>query len=271
VPAAIAVAHRRGAPLDLTPKRPAEAEAWVAALGPERLPTGSLRLPGRAQVTAQPGNADGAGWVQDAAAALPVRLFGPLSGRTALDVCAAPGGKLLQLAAAGAATTALDASEPRVGRLRANLARTGLTADVVVADALVWEPGRRFDAVLVDAPCTATGTIRRHPDLPYLRSGREVPALVALQAALIARAWDWVAPGGRLVYCVCSLLPAEGEAQAARFAADHPEAQAIPPDAAALGLDPAWIDPDGGLRLRPDFWPERGGMDGFYAIAWERP
>ena len=232
------------------------------------LPTGSLRLPGRAQVSALPGYAEGAWWVQDAAAAVPVRLFGDLAGRTALDLCAAPGGKTLQLAAAGAAVTALDASEARLRRLRENLGRTGLAAEVVAADALAWEPGRRFDAVLVDAPCSATGTIRRHPDLPYLRTGRELGPLVALQAALLRRAWDWVAPGGRLVYCVCSLLPAEGEEQVARFLAAMPDARVGGAGRGrARAWSPGWIDAAGGLRLRPDFWPERGGMDGFYAVC----
>jgi 16S rRNA (cytosine967-C5)-methyltransferase len=268
--AAIAAAHRRGAPLDLTPKRPEEAAEWAAALGAELLPTGSLRLPARAQVSGLPGYAEGAWWVQDAAAAVPARLLTGVAGRTALDVCAAPGGKTLQLAAAGAAVTALDASEARLGRLRENLARTGLAAETVAADALAWEPERHFDAVLLDPPCTATGTIRRHPDLPYLRP-RPLAPFVELQAALLRRAWGWLAPGGRLVYCVCSLLPEEGEAQVARLLAEVPGARTVPPDAAALGLDPAWIDAAGGLRLRPDFWPERGGMDGFYAACLAKP
>jgi 16S rRNA (cytosine967-C5)-methyltransferase len=271
VAAAIAAAQLEGAPLDLTLKDQGEAEARAAALGAERLPTGSLRLARRGPVSGLPGYDEGAWWVQDAAAAVPVRLFGDLAGRRALDVCAAPGGKTLQMAAAGAEVTALDVSEARLGRLRANLARCGLAAEVVVADALAWEPAARFDAVLVDAPCTASGTIRRHPDLPHLRSGREVGTLVELQAARFARAWEWVAPGGRLVWCVCSLLPAEGEAQVARFRAAVPEARVVPPDAGRLGIEPGWIDAAGGLRLRPDYWPERGGMDGFYATCLEKP
>jgi len=261
----IAEAHRRGAPVDLTPRRPEE--DWAGRLGAERLPTGSLRLPGKGQVSGLPGYAEGAWWVQDAAAALPVRLLGDLAGRRVLDVCAAPGGKTLQLAAAGAEVTALDLSPARLGRLRENLARTGLSARVVVADALGWEPEAPFDAVLVDAPCSASGTIRRHPDLPHLRTGGELGPLLALQAALLARAWGWLAPGGRLVYCVCSLLPAEGEGQVARFLAATPGARVVAPDAAALGVEPGWIDGAGGLRLRPDYWPERGGMDGFYAAC----
>lgn len=264
---AIAAAHRRPAPMDLTLRHPEEGAAWAETLGAVRLPTGSLRLAGRPRVSGLPGYAEGAWWVQDAAAALPVRLLGAVDGRRVLDVCAAPGGKTLQLAAAGAVVTAIDLSAPRLVRLRENLARTGLAADVVAADALTWSPEAAFDAVLVDAPCSATGTIRRHPDLPYLREGRSLAPLLALQEALLARAWAWVAPGGRLVWCVCSLLPAEGEAQVARFLAATPEARVVAPDADALGIDPAWIDAAGGLRLRPDYWPERGGMDGFYAAC----
>jgi len=269
--AAIAAAQRRPAPLDLTPKLGAEAEALAAALGAERLPTGSLRLAGRAQVSGLPGYDAGAWWVQDAAAALPARLLGDVAGRSVLDLCAAPGGKTLQLAAAGARVTALDVSEPRLARLHANLARCALPAEVVTADALAWTPPARYDAILLDAPCTATGTIRRHPDLPHLRTGRELAPLLALQTALLARAWDWLAPGGRLVWCVCSLLPAEGEAQLAAFLARTPGARVFPPDPARLGLDPAWVLPSGGLRLRPDYWPDRGGMDGFFAACLEKP
>ena len=266
---AIEAAQRLRPPIDLTLARPDEAGRWAAALAAERLPTGSLRLAGWPQVSGLPGYAEGAWWVQDAAAALPARLFGPLAGRSALDLCAAPGGKTMQLAAAGATVVAVDASEARTGRLRANLARTGLAAETVVADALAWEPGRSFEAVLLDAPCTATGTIRRHPDLPWLAAGRDLGRLAEQQAALLRRAWGWVAPGGRLVYCVCSLLPDEGEAQAARFLAETPDARAVPPDP-ALGIEPGWVDAIGGLRTRPDHWPERGGLDGFYAIAFDR-
>ncbi|MFO1209080.1 MAG: transcription antitermination factor NusB [Amaricoccus sp.] len=267
---AIAAAHRREAPLDLTLRNPAEAEAWSAALGAERLSTGSLRLARGAQVSALPGYDAGAWWMQDAAAALPVRLLGGLAGQRVLDLCAAPGGKTLQLAAAGAEVVALDASDARIGRLRENLARTGLAAEVVVADALAWEPDGRFDAVLLDAPCTASGTIRRHPDLPFLRRDRELRRLVELQAALLERAAGWVKPGGRLVYCVCSLLPAEGERQVARLLAAVPGTRMVAPDGVA-GVEAGWVDATGGLRLRPDFWPERGGMDGFYAACVTMP
>jgi 16S rRNA (cytosine967-C5)-methyltransferase len=270
VRAAIEAAHRQRPPVDLTPRRPAEAPALAGTLDAMLLPTGSLRIAGHPQVSALPGYGEGAWWVQDAAAALPVRLLGPLDGRDALDLCAAPGGKTLQLAAAGAAVTAVDLSEVRLGRLRENLARTGVAADVVVADLLDWEPGRQWDAIVLDAPCTATGTIRRHPDLPFLRSERTVDGLVALQLAMLRRAWGWLRPGGRLVYCVCSLLPREGEAQADAFLAATPDARAAAPDPAATGIPPDWIDAAGGVRTRPDQWPERGGLDGFYMLALER-
>jgi len=269
--AAIAAAHLRPAPLDLTLRDPEATGVWAAALGAEVLPTGGLRRAAGAQVSALPGFAEGAWWVQDAGAALPVRLLGEVRGIRALDLGAAPGGKALQIAAAGAQVTALDVSRPRLRRLEENLTRTGLTARVVAADALVWEPEAEFDAILLDAPCSASGTIRRHPDLPHLRGGRDLGPLLALQGALLARAWDWLAPGGRLVYAVCSLLPAEGEAQVAAFCAARPEAVRVGADAAALGAPPDWIDAEGALRTRPDFWSERGGIDGFYAAALQKP
>jgi 16S rRNA (cytosine967-C5)-methyltransferase len=268
--AGIAAAHLRGAPLDLTPRDPDEAPALARALAAELLPTGSLRLSGRPQVSALPGFDEGRWWVQDAAAAMPARLAGPVAGLRVLDLCAAPGGKTLQFASAGAAVTALDASEARLARLRENLGRTRLTAEIVTADALTWEAPAAYDVVMLDAPCSATGTIRRHPDLPYLRSGRELGPLIGLQADLLRRTWSWVLPGGRLVYAVCSLLPAEGEAQLARFLAEMPDASVAPPDPAALGIESGWVDAAGGLRLRPDYWPERGGMDGFYAVCLRR-
>jgi 16S rRNA (cytosine967-C5)-methyltransferase len=263
----IAEAGRSSPPLDLTPRDPAEAAALAAELGAELLPTGSLRLAGRFQVSALPGYDGGGWWVQDAAAALPVRLLGDVGGRRVLDLCAAPGGKTLQLAAGGAQVTALDISEARLVRLRENLGRTGLSAETIAADALNWEPAGPFDVILLDAPCTASGTLRRHPDIAYLH--REPGPFVALQSALLARAWGWLAPGGSLVFCTCSLFPDEGERQIAGFLAAHPEAEILPAD--APGLDVQWIAADGGLRLRPDYWPDRGGMDGFYAARLVKP
>ncbi len=266
--AAIEAAHEKAAPLDLTPREAAESAALAAEIGAELLPTGSLRLAGHPQVTALAGFAEGRWWVQDAAAALPVRLLGDVAGLAVLDLCAAPGGKTLQLAAAGARVTAVDADPARMERLTENLARTGLGAETVVADALDWEPEGPFDLVLLDAPCTATGTIRRHPDLPFVRREADLDRLVALQAQLLDRAAGWVRPGGRLAYVTCSLLPGEGEAQAAAFLARHPDFAQVPLDGPAV--EPGWLTPEGGLRLRPDFWPDRGGMDGFFAAVLAR-
>ena len=179
-----------------------------------------------------------------------------------LDLCAAPGGKTLQLAAAGASVLALDVSEARLARLHENLARTGLSAQVVAADALDWQPGEVFDAILLDAPCSATGTIRRHPELPFVKDGADLSALVALQARLIDRALGWLKPGGRLVFATCSLLQEEGEGQLAGALARHPGLRVERADLASV--DPAWWTEAGGLRTRPDHWAGQGGMDGFF-------
>jgi len=257
---AIERAHARGARIDLTPK--SEPPAIPGAVV---LPTGSLRLPPGAQVTVVPGYDAGAWWVQDAAAALPVRLLGRVAGRRVLDLCAAPGGKTMQLAAAGADVTALDVSERRMRRLHRNLDRTGLRARMVVGDA--FDHRARYDAVLLDAPCSATGTIRRHPDLPFVKSPRDTEALTRLQMRLLDHAVGLVKPGGRLVYCACSLLPVEGEFQVRAALRRHDRLRVAPADPAALGGDAAWASPEGGLRLRPDHWSERGGLDGFYMAA----
>lgn len=254
--AGIEAVHAAEPPLDLTLRPGAEAPEG------EALPTGSLRLAAGGQVSALKGYAAGGWWVQDAAAALPARLLDARPGERVLDLCAAPGGKTLQLAAAGASVVALDVSEARLARLRENLARTGLAAEVVAADALVWQPGETFDAILLDAPCSATGTIRRHPELPFVKDGSDLPELVALQARLLDRALGWLKPGGRLVFATCSLLPEEGEQQLAGALARHPglgvERADLP------GVEEGWWSEAGGLRTRPDHWAERGGMDGFF-------
>lgn len=261
VVAAMEAVQAGAPPLDLTVRDRAEAPEGVV------LPTGSLRLEEKGQVSALAGYAAGGWWVQDAAATLAVRLLDPKPGERVLDLCAAPGGKTLQLAAAGAQVTALDLSEARMARLRENLARCALEAEVVVADALDWTPAKQFDAVLLDAPCSATGTIRRHPDLPFVKDGSEVAGLVALQAQLLDRALGMVRPGGRVVFCTCSLLPEEGEGQLASALARHPglrvERVAVP------GVEEAWWTDAGGLRLRPDHWAEAGGMDGFFMARLE--
>ena len=261
--AAMEVAHFAGAPLDLTarndPARVAEMTGGVL------LPTGSVRVADAGQVSAMPGYDTGAWWVQDAAAALPVQLLAPQRGEAVLDLCAAPGGKTLQLAAAGAQVTAVDDSDVRMGRVRENLHRVKLTADIKVAD--VRAVTGQFDAILLDAPCSATGTIRRHPDLPFAKDGSEFSGLIELQSSMLDHAWAQLKPGGRMVFCTCSLLPDEGEVQIEEALARHGDMQV---DAAArdrVGIDPAWHSEEGGLRLRPDYWSAEGGMDGFYMVC----
>ncbi|MEX3017675.1 RsmB/NOP family class I SAM-dependent RNA methyltransferase [Gymnodinialimonas hymeniacidonis] len=261
--AAIQAAHAITPPLDITPKDPD-----FTIEGAERLPTGSLRFHNHPQVTALPGYAEGAFWVQDAAAALPVRLFPDLKGKTVLDLCAAPGGKTMQLAAAGADVTALDVSEPRMERVAENMARTGLNAKLVTEDA--FDHKAKYHVVLLDAPCTATGTIRRHPDLPFVKNGREVEPLTKLQMQLLDHALTLLNPGGTLVYCTCSLLPVEGEHQVTAALKRHPDLRVVPADPTSLGGDPEWASPEGGLRIFPSHWPDKGGLDGFYMAALTR-
>lgn len=254
--AAIEAVQAQEPPLDLSFKPGAELPAG------ELLPTGSLRLAASGQISGLAGYAAGGWWVQDAAAALPARLLAPAPGARVLDLCAAPGGKTAQLSAMGAEVTALDISGPRMARVAENLSRLGLSARLVVADALHWQPEAAFDGVLLDAPCSASGTIRRHPDLPFVKDGRDLEALTSLQSRLLDRAVGWVRPGGRLVYATCSLLPEEGEAQLAAALARHPGLRVVPAD--LPGLPPGGLTPEGALRLRPDFWAGRGGMDGFF-------
>ena len=265
---AIEAVHFAGAPLDLTPK--GDAQAVAAATGGAVLPTGSVRIANAGQVTTLPGYETGDWWVQDAAAAIPVKLLGDVTGLKVLDLCAAPGGKAMQLAAAGADVTAVDLSQRRMARVTENLARVGLTARTVISDAFAFDE-TGFDAILLDAPCSATGTIRRHPDLPYAKDGSEFGALIDQQGAMIDHALTLLKPGGRLVFCTCSLLPDEGEVQAEDALARHPD---LTIDRAALdipGIDPAWVTAEGGLRLRPDYWAELGGMDGFYMAVLCKP
>lgn len=260
--AEIAAALAEPPPLDLTLRDPAITAEWADKLGGTSLAPGHLRLPRGNAVENIEGFDAGAWWVQDLAASLPARLLGPGEGRRVLDLCAAPGGKTLQLAAAGWHVTALDASAKRLERMRANLDRTGLSADLVAADALTWEPGAPFDAVLIDAPCTATGTCRRHPDVLHRIGPRQIAELAELQAALLARAIAWVKPGGRLVYSVCSLERAEGEAQAAGVALTPDPVRA---DELPAGLVPT---PDGWVRTDPAMLAEAGGLDGFFIARW---
>ncbi|MEM8699223.1 MAG: transcription antitermination factor NusB [Pseudomonadota bacterium] len=259
---AIAEAHLIPPPQDLAYRDP----AYPLPDGAERLPCGTVRLRERAQITALPGFAEGAFWAQDAAAHLPAQMIPEPRGKRVLDLCAAPGGKTMQLAAMGADVTALDISARRLERLAENLARTGLAAGIVAADALSWQPEAAFDAILLDAPCSATGTIRRHPDLPHrLRAGDLAP-LIALQTALIDRAFGWLAPKGSLIFCTCSLFKAEGEEQIAGFLERQSNARLVP--VTLPGLDPLFSD--GVLRSRPDHWAGLGHLDGFYAARIDR-
>ena len=264
--AAMEAAHYLGAPIDVTLKSgsvPAENMPDGTLL-----PTGSVRLSDPGQVSALPGYDAGDWWVQDAAAALPARILAPQPGEKILDMCAAPGGKTLQLAAAGADVTALDISDSRLARVRENLARTGLTAKVVAQDALDHQG--RYDAILLDAPCSATGTIRRHPDLPHAKDGSDFLSLIELQARMIDHALTLLNPGGRLVFCTCSLLPDEGECQVDEALTRHKTLKTDPGALDIPGIDPAWKTEEGGLRLRPDYWPDQGGMDGFYIACLRR-
>ncbi|WP_375462465.1 RsmB/NOP family class I SAM-dependent RNA methyltransferase [uncultured Methylobacterium sp.] len=270
---AIARAHLAGAALDLTPR--GEAGAWAERLGATILPTGSLRLGDlRVPVSELPGFAEGAWWVQDAAAAIPARLLGARPGERVADLCAAPGGKTAQLAAAGARVTALDRSAPRLERLSQNLARLGLEAEIVVGDALAFEAPDAFDAVLLDAPCSATGTIRRHPDVAWTKTDSDLIRLRLLQARLLDKAAALVRPGGRLVTCTCSLEPEEGEHQVAAFLARNAAFERVPVRADEVGGLAELIDAQGDLRTVPSHLQGsetlRGGLDGFFASRLRR-
>ena len=257
-----------GAPLDITVK--GDVAATHAALGGEILPTGSIRLKEAGQVSALPGFEEGDWWVQDAAAAIPVQILDPQKGEKILDLCAAPGGKTMQIAAAGADVTAVDSSVGRMIRVKENLKRVGLKANLVTSDAFAFDEGG-FDAILLDAPCSATGTIRRHPDLPYAKDGSEFGTLIQQQAGMIDHALTLLKFGGRLVFCTCSLLPDEGEVQVDEALERH---TGLTVDRLALdiaGIDPDWRTSEGGLRLRPDYWANRGGMDGFYIAQLIKP
>jgi 16S rRNA (cytosine967-C5)-methyltransferase len=255
---AIAEAHQHEAPLDLT-LRPGA----VPPPGGEALPTGSWRYPPGTHASELAGFAEGTFWVQDAAAALPVGLLRPRPGERIADLCAAPGGKTMQLAAAGAAVTALERDPARIGRVAENLARVGLTAEVIRGDAAEWRPPAPLDAVLLDAPCSATGTIRRHPDVPALRRPGDLPPLAAQQDRLLAAAAGMLRPGGRLVYAVCSLAPEEGPARLAAALAQLPLELDPVREAELPGLAAA-VRGDGTVATTPALWPERGGLDGFF-------
>ena len=269
---AIAEASLREAALDLTVK--SDAEKWASALGGMVLPTGSVRLQASGRIEELPGYADGAWWVQDAAAALPAKLLGDISGKDVADLCAAPGGKTAQLVSASARVTAVDLRPERLKRMHQNMERLGLSCETVAADAGDWAPDRLFDAVLLDAPCTATGTLRRHPDILHLKRESDAAQLEPIQARLLANAARLVKPGGTLVYCTCSLDLAEGEWHIKDFLIENQDFSRNPLIAGEAGIEPAWITPDGDLRTLPFHLamdaPNLGGLDGFYAARLKR-
>ncbi len=265
---AIAETHLKEPPLDVSVA--ADGPAWAERLGGALLPNGSLRLRAAGAVENLPGYDAGAWWVQDAAAALPVRLLGPLQGRQVVEIGAAPGGKTAQLAAGGARTTAVERSRGRAALLATNLARLGLDAEIVEADARTWRPERSADAVLLDAPCSATGTIRRHPDIPRLRTPADLTRLSALQGKLLAAAAEMTAPGGLLVYAACSLQPEECEERVESFLAAGRHFKREPVRVEEIGGLADALSPAGDLRTLPCHLADSGGMDGFYAARLRR-
>ena len=255
--------------LDLALKDASETATRAVAMGGISLAPGHVRLPRGAAVESLADFKAGDWWVQDLAAQIPARLLGAGEGRSALDLCAAPGGKTMQLAAAGWKVTALDMSKRRLDLLKDNLKRTGLKASPVRADALTWEPKHRFDAILIDAPCTATGTCRRHPDVLHRIGKGQIAEMAELQCALAARAAEWLNPGGVLVYAVCSLEAEEGEEQAAWIDAELGLApMPVTPDELPAGLVPT---SEGWLRTHPGMLADKGGLDGFFVARWTKP
>ncbi len=268
---AIAGANGQEPALDLTVKN--DPEQWARTLGGRVLLTGSVRAIVHGPISQLPGYGEGAWWVQDAAAALPAKLFGDVRGRSVADLCAAPGGKTAQLAAAGARVIAVDRAPGRLERLQQNLARLHLAAETVAADVMQWRP-EPFDAVLLDAPCSSTGTIRRHPDIPWLKHAPDVAALAALQRRLVAQASELTKPGGVLVYCTCSLEPEEGIEVIRDLLAHNPNLRRQPISAGEVHGCSEWLTADGDLRTLPchlgDPDSRMGGLDGFYAARLQR-
>lgn len=265
---AIAQAHLHDPPLDITVK--SDPEAWAEKLGATILPGGSLRVKTGGLVTDRAGFADGQWWVQDVAASLPVRLLGDVRDKIVFDLCAAPGGKTAQLCNAGARVTAVDHSPKRLERLRENLDRLQFTATIVTAAIADWQPPMLADAVLLDAPCSATGTIRRHPDLPHLKSPTDLERLINLQRQLLAQAAGMLKPGGVLVYATCSLQPEEGPLVINDFLAQQPRFHRMPIQPAELPGLAELINDSGDIRTLPCDFSDLGGMDGFFIARLER-
>ena len=267
----IARAHRDEPTLDLSVKR--DPDDWALRLDGIVLPTGSVRLSTHAPIVELPGYADGEWWVQDAAAAIPARLTGVAAGARVVDLCAAPGGKSAQLAAAGAKVTAVDRSAERLKRLAANISRLRLEVEIAVANALAFDAAP-FDATLIDAPCTATGTIRRHPDVAWTKRQGDLATLAELQSKLIDKAIALTKPGGIIVYCTCSLEPEEGEAQIAALIRRNPDVRRVPIEPIEIGGLDECVNPAGELRALPCHLqasePRLSGLDGFFAARLQR-
>lgn len=267
---AICLAHRVEPPLDITPK--GDAEALAGILHGILLSTGTVRLSGKGAVTRLPGYDEGDWWVQDAAAAIPARLLGDIRGKRVADLCAAPGGKTMQLANAGASVTAVDRSASRLKRLSQNLKRTGLHAEIVVADAATWDADP-FDAILLDAPCSATGTVRRHPDILWQKHQEDLEQVAKLQTRLLDNAVRLLKPGGTLAFSTCSLEPEEGEMQIAALLARNDSLERVPIGADEAG-DSQALTAAGDLRTLPFHFPHSdprlSGCDGFFASRLRR-
>ena len=266
----LALAAREEPATDLSLKPDVDAAAVAEGLDGEVMAGNTVRTGRRGDLSTWPGFEDGIWWVQDAAAAVPVRLLAPKAGESIVDFCAAPGGKTLQIAASGASVVALDRSAPRLRRLTENLARTGLSAEVVAVPAEDWGDPRSFDAVLLDAPCTATGTFRRNPEVLRATKPADVAKLADVQHRLLDAAAERVKPGGRLVYCVCSLEREEGETQIIAFLRRNPAFRTVPADPAAVGAPEQALTPEGWLRILPSMWAEKGGLDGFFIARLDR-
>jgi 16S rRNA (cytosine967-C5)-methyltransferase len=265
---AIAEAHLHSAPTDLCAA--SDPDGWAQRLGGSLLPMGAIRLPNPGDITALEGFHQGAWWVQDVAAQIPVRLLGDIKGQRVLDLCAAPGGKTLQMAAAGAIVTALDLSPRRLERVQQNLDRMKLSAEIIAADGAKWEPPQLFPLILLDAPCSATGTLRRHPDGLHLKNSDDVMRLTLVQDRLLAAALKMLAPGGTLVYCVCSLERAEGEGRIEALLAGSPDYARLPITAEELDGMGEWVTARGDLRTLPFHLADKGGMDAFFAARIQR-
>ncbi len=261
---AISLARLAEPPLDISVK--SDAASWAERLGGTLLSTGSVRLTRAGRVDHLAGFAEGQWWVQDAAAALPVQMLGDVRGKTVLDLCAAPGGKTAQLAAQGARVIAVDQSKRRLEVLASNMQRLQLSVETVEADILKWKNDVLADAVLLDAPCSATGTLRRHPELVWHRTPEDLTRLVDIQKRLLRRAAKWLKPDGVLVYCVCSLQQEEGADQVNGFLVSHPEFEAVRP----AHIPAEFVGADNAYTTHPGLWPERGGVDGFYAAILRR-